>query len=461
MTLDTHTSETIAAIATAVAAGHGGIAVIRISGPSAKEVGQTLVSTPGRQLWKTHSVIYGYIRDERKGKRIDEVLALLMEAPRSFTGEDVVEIHCHGGLIVVQQVFERVLAHPAIRRALPGEFSQRAVLNGRLNLTQAEAINDLIAAKSRQAAQLAITGMDGGIQNRISSLREILLNQLSELEARVDFEDELPPLDGRKLLNSIKDVRHKLNNLIADSKRSQCLRNGLNVAIIGRTNVGKSSMLNLLSRSNRAIVTNIPGTTRDLLESEVVLEGVPIKLIDTAGIRTTDNEIEKLGIIRTKKVLCGADVIIFVFDINQGWTENDELLLSTIPEESPRIIVGNKVDIASQLNINSRKKMVSNCIKFSAHTGQGEQALIEMILKKCGSSGVQSVIIALNERQRDLAEKAEQALIHMQGAADQKLPWDFWTIDLRQAIHYLGEVTGEEVTEAVLDRIFSQFCIGK
>ena len=447
-------------MATAVAPGQGGIAVVRVSGPAAEHVGQAVVHIPGRQDWQSHRVLYGHVLDADGQRRLDEVLLLLMRGPRSFTGEDVVEIHCHGGVIAVQQVLERVLAHPGVRRALPGEFSQRAVLNGRLDLTRAEAISQLVAARSRRAADLAIAGLDGGIQARITMLRERLLDQLTELEARVDFEEDLPPLDGDALLHDLQQVRQALLNLVADGERGDALRSGLRVALVGRPNVGKSSLLNRLSRRERAIVTDLPGTTRDLLESEIVLEGVPITLLDTAGIRATNDAVEQLGIARSHDALASADLVLLLFDLSAGWTPEDEALRQRIPAAVPHLLVGNKVDLA----VSDARAGTSGSaadIRLSASTGAGEAELVQAMLERCGALTDGSLLLSLNQRQADLAQQAADALARSAQVAADGLPWDFWTIDLRQAIHSLGEITGEELTESVLDRIFSRFCIGK
>ena len=442
-------------MATAVAPGQGGIAVVRVSGPAAECVGRSVVHVPGRQDWQSHRVLYGHVLDADGQRRLDEVLLLLMRGPRSFTGEDVVEIHCHGGVIAVQQVLERVLAQPGVRRALPGEFSQRAVLNGRLDLTRAEAVSELVAARSRRAADLAIAGLDGGIQVRITTLRERLLDQLTELEARVDFEEDLPPLDGDALLDDLQQVRQALLNLVADGERGDALRSGLRVALVGRPNVGKSSLLNRLSRRERAIVTELPGTTRDLLESEIVLEGVPITLLDTAGIRSTEDVVEQMGIARSEQALASADLVLLVIDAQQGWTPNDQALLERIPQAVPRLVVANKRDL---LEANAPAEAD---VLLSAISGEGEDQLVEALLARCGAADTSAVLLALNERQRDLAARAAAALGRSQEVAAQQLPWDFWTIDLREAIRALGEITGEELTEAVLERVFSRFCIGK
>lgn len=374
-------AQTIAAVATAVAPGQGGIAVIRLSGPQAQAAVQSVTRIPGQQSWESHRVLYGHVLAGESGERIDEVLVLLMLAPRSFTGEDVVEIHCHGGVIAVQRVLARVLDQPGVRRALPGEFSQRAVLNGRLDLTRAEAISDLVAARSQRAAELAMAGVDGGIQKRITALRDRLLDQLSELEARVDFEEDLPALDGAALLEELQRVRGALQQLVKDGQVGAALRQGLRVALVGRPNVGKSSLLNRLSRRERAIVTDLPGTTRDLLESEIVLEGVPITLLDTAGIRATSDAVERLGIARSHDALASADLVLLLFDLSVGWTPDDEALRQRIPAAVPHLLVGNKVDVA----VSDARAGTSGSaadIRLSASTGAGEAELKTKIKKK-------------------------------------------------------------------------------
>ncbi len=446
--------DTIAAVATAIAPGEGSVAIVRVSGPEAEAIGQRLFSAPGDQPWESHRVLYGYVCDPVNGERVDEALLLLMRAPRSFTRETVVEFHCHGGLISVQRVLELVLASGA-RRALPGEFSQRAFLNGRLDLTRAEAISELVTARSRRAAQLAMAGLDGGLQVRIGALRERLLDQLAELEARVDFEDDLPPLDGDAVALELQAVRTDLEQLVADGERGQLLREGLRVAIVGRPNVGKSSLLNRLSCSERAIVTDLPGTTRDLVESELVLQGVPLTLLDTAGIRATTDRVEQIGIERSRSALQAADAVLLLFDLSAGWCDDDAALGELVPEGVPVLVVGNKAD---QL---TGAPAVQADVCISALTGAGETELVHQLLARCGHSDPQGVQLALNRRQQDLAASAAASLSASLEAASQQLPWDFWTIDLRAAVRALGEITGEEVSEAVLDRVFSRFCIGK
>ena len=455
--------DTIAAIATALAAGAGSVAIVRLSGPQAEAIGRRLFLAPGAQAWESHRVLYGHVVDPADGRRVDEALLLLMRAPRSFTREDVVELHCHGGLIAVRRVLELVLDAGA-RLAGAGEFSQRAFLHGRLDLTRAEAIAEMIAARSRRAADLAMAGIDGGLQRRIGGLRERLLDQLAELEARVDFEEDLPPLDGTLVRAELEAVRGELERLVAESRQGELLREGLRVAIVGRPNVGKSSLLNLLSRRERAIVTDLPGTTRDLLESDLVLDGVPLTLLDTAGIRPTDDRVELLGIERSRQALAAADAVLLLFDLLAGWTAADQELMDLVPEGVPLLLVGNKRDALPPGGADAGAPVVSPdapLVRISALTGAGRDGLVAALLGLCGAAEIQGLQVALNGRQRELAATAATSLERSLETAALGLPWDFWTIDLRGAIAGLGAITGEEVSEAVLERIFSRFCIGK
>ena len=446
-----------------MAAGEGSVAIVRISGPAAEAIGRRLFQAPGRQVWESHRVLYGHVLDPASGERVDEALLLLMKAPRSFTREDVVELHGHGGLVAVRRVLELVLAAGA-RLALPGEFSHRAFLNGRLDLTRAEAIGEMITARSRRAAQLAMAGIDGGLQRRLTALRQRLLDQLAELEARVDFEEDLPPLEGQAVVAELAAVRGELEQLVAEARQGELLREGLRVAIVGRPNVGKSSLLNLLSRRERAIVTDLPGTTRDLLESELVLDGVPLTLLDTAGIRDTGDRVEQLGIARSRQALAAADGVLLLFDLGAGWTAEDEALRALVPPGAVLLVAGNKADAAglpAGLVAPGETAASPADVRFSALTGDGREALVAELLRRCGAGPAEGLQVALNARQRQLAAAAAEALERSLEAAAGQLPWDFWTIDLRAAVGALGEITGEAVSEAVLDRVFSRFCIGK
>ena len=458
------TEDTIAAIATAVSPGQGSIAVIRISGSSAIETSKNIVHIPGIQQWSTHKILYGHVTEVNKKKYIDEVLILIMKGPRSFTGEDIVEIHCHGGIISVQKILERILDSPNIRRAEPGEFSQRAVLNGRLSLTQAESISDLVSARSRKAAELAMNGVQGNIQTAIQSIRQRLLDQLTEIEARIDFEEDLPNLEEENVKNEIIMIRKDISKLIDNAKKGSWVRSGMKVALTGKPNVGKSSLMNRLSKKEKAIVTELPGTTRDLLESEIILEGIPVTLIDTAGIRATENIIEQIGISRTQKALNDADLILLIYDYSKGWTKEDASILKEMPPSIPLLVIGNKSDLSENNCLEKDTRNIlekQDLIIMSAKTGKGENDLINSLLTLCNSSQIHGLDFALNERQLDLAKSAMKSLENIDNVFDEKLPWDFWTIDLRQSINYLGELTGDDLTENLLDNIFSKFCIGK
>ncbi|MEY2913485.1 MAG: tRNA modification GTPase MnmE [Cyanobacteriota bacterium] len=455
---------TIAAIATAVVPQQGSVGIVRVSGDHAIAIAQTLFYAPGRQIWESHRILYGYIRQPQTKQIIDEALLLIMKAPRSFTRENVVEFHCHGGIMAVQQVLQLCLENGA-RLAQPGEFTLRAFLNGRLDLTQAESIADLVGAKSPQAAQMALAGLQGKLAAPIRKLRANCLDILAEIEARIDFEEDLPPLDQKRIITEIEQVTGEINKLLATKDQGELLRTGLKVAIVGRPNVGKSSLLNAWSRSDRAIVTDLPGTTRDVVESQLVVGGIPVQVLDTAGIRETTDQVEKIGVERSHRAANAADLVLFTIDATAGWTPADQEIYAQVKHQNV-ILVINKIDLislAEQENLKSQILNPKSKIVTAAAINQGidrlEMAILEIV--QAGKVQAADMDLAINQRQAAALIKAKSDLEQLQFTITEQLPLDFWTIDLRGAIQALGEITGEEVTESVLDRIFSRFCIGK
>ncbi|TAE58015.1 MAG: tRNA uridine-5-carboxymethylaminomethyl(34) synthesis GTPase MnmE [Nostocales cyanobacterium] len=459
----THTG-TIAAIATAVVPQQGSVGIVRVSGDHALAIAQTLFLAPGKQVWESHRILYGFIRQPQTKQVIDEALLLIMKAPRSFTREDVVEFHCHGGIMAVQQVLQLCLENGA-RLAQPGEFTLRAFLNGRLDLTQAESIADLVGAKSPQAAQTALAGLRGKLAQPIRNLRSQCLDILAEIEARIDFEEDLPPLDEQRIINEIDRISLEINQLLATKDKGELLRTGLKVAIVGRPNVGKSSLLNAWSQSDRAIVTDLPGTTRDVVESQLVVGGIPIQVLDTAGIRETVDQVEKIGVERSRQAANNADLVLFTIDGSVGWTDADQEIYEQV-KHRPLILVINKIDLISETEKQTLKSKIQNPkskIETAAAKNQGIDDLETAILESVETGNVEAadLDLAINQRQAAVLTKAKIDLARVQETIKNQLPLDFWTIDLRGAIYALGEITGEEVTESVLDRIFSRFCIGK
>ena len=433
---------------------------MRLSGPDALVIAQQLFHAPGDQPWESHRILYGYIRQPQSQKLIDEGLLLLMLAPRSYTREDVVEFHCHGGMIAVQQVLQACLVVGA-RLAQPGEFTLRAFLKGRLDLTQAESVADLVGARSPQAAQTALAGIQGKLADPIRQLRQRCLDVLAEIEARIDFEDDLPPLDEASVQTELAVIEMEISQLLATADQGELLRTGLKVAIVGRPNVGKSSLLNAWSRSDRAIVTELPGTTRDVVESQLVVGGIPIQVLDTAGIRETQDPVEQLGVTRSHTAAQVADLIVFTIDAQVGWTSADQALYETI-RDRPLILVINKVDLAPAVAVDYPAAL-TQVVTTVAAQHQGIEQLEQAILTVAQTSGFQiaNLEVAINQRQAATLTQVQTSLRHVVGAIAEQLPLDFWTIDLRGAIRALGEITGDDVTESVLDRIFSRFCIGK
>jgi tRNA modification GTPase len=402
---------------------------------------------------------------------VDEALLLLMLAPRSYTREDVVEFHCHGGIIPVQQVLQLCLEQGA-QLAQPGEFTLRAFLNGRLDLTQAESITDLVGARSPQAAQTALAGIQGKLAQPIRQLRTTCLDILAEVEARIDFEEDLPPLDEADIQARLEQLLADVTHILATVDRGELLRTGLKVAIVGRPNVGKSSLLNAWSRSDRAIVTDLPGTTRDVVESQLVVGGIPIQVLDTAGIRDTDDTVEKIGVERSRLAAQNADLVLLTIDAQAGWTDADQEIYDQVSDRS-LILVINKIDLAPlssasphtapvRLSAHVEVHTPHPIVKTAAALNQGIDALETAILETV-HTGTQAanLDLAINQRQAAALTRARVALEQVKGTIADQLPLDFWTIDLRSAIQALGEILGEDVTESVLDRIFSRFCIGK
>ncbi len=451
---------TIAAIATAVVPQQGSVGIVRLSGQEALVIARSLFHAPGRQIWETHRILYGYIRHPQTQQLIDEALLLIMQAPRSYTREDVVEFHCHGGIIAVQQVLQLCLEQGA-RLAEPGEFTLRAFLNGRLDLTQAESIADLVGARSPQAAQTALAGLQGKLAQPIRQLRASCLDILAEIEARIDFEEDLPPLDFNVIKPQITELLAEVSEIIATADKGELLRTGLKVAIVGRPNVGKSSLLNAWSRCDRAIVTDLPGTTRDVVESQLVVGGIPVQVLDTAGIRATADQVEKIGVARSLHSAQAADLVLLTIDASAGWTEADQEIYEQV-QHRPLIIIINKIDLVGAIHELLLPSENNHIVRTAAAHNKGIEALEQAILEAV-QAGIQAadMDLAINQRQAAALTRAKTSLEQVQATIAQQMPLDFWTIDLRGAIQALGEITGEEVTESVLDRIFSRFCIGK
>jgi tRNA modification GTPase len=450
---------TIAAIATAIVPQQGSVGIVRLSGTQSVAIARTLFHAPGHQTWESHRILYGHVRHPQTGALVDESLLMLMLAPRSYTREDVVEFHCHGGIMAVQQVLQLCLERGA-RLAEPGEFTLRAFLNGRLDLTQAESIADLVGAQSPQAAQTAIAGLQGKLAQPIRQLRANCLEILAEVEARIDFADDLPPLDEVQTRQDLAKVLAEVERILATADRGELLRTGLKVAIVGRPNVGKSSLLNAWSRSDRAIVTNLPGTTRDVVESQLVVGGIPVQVLDTAGIRDAVDAVEQIGVERSRAAAQAADLVLLTIDAESGWTTADQVIYDSVSDR-PLILVVNKVDLVKSLDFSALP--IAAVVKTIAAQGEGIEALEQAILNavKSGNLNAANLDVAINQRQAAALMRAQVALRDVGGAIAEQLPLDFWTIDLRTAIQALGEITGEELTESVLDQIFSRFCIGK
>lgn len=451
--------DTIAAISTPV--GEGGIGIIRISGQDSLTIAQQIFRKSRDGGLKSHRFYYGAIADPSSLMILDEAMVVFMRGPHSFTREDVVELHCHGGFLVVKRILALVLSLGA-RLAEPGEFTKRAFLNGRIDLVQAEAIMDVIRSKSEMSLSLAQQQREGHLSHRLGQLKEHLVTSLALLEAYIDFpEDDIDPAALAKISQETGSAQAMLDGLLSGFSEGRVIREGVSVVIAGKPNVGKSSLLNALLQEKRAIVTAIPGTTRDLIEEQMTINGLPVKLLDTAGIRESDDHVEREGVKLSLGKLAAADLILFVIDDSAPFTEEDEAILAKL-SGFPFFVVRNKSDLGAGQILPTG--ITAPFITISTHTGEGltelKQAIFTFFVHHAHRDSRELVAIS-QVRHRDALDACHRALKQFMDNLAQGENIDLLAIDLRAALSAVGEVTGETTPDEILDRIFQQFCIGK
>ncbi len=453
--------DTIVAISTAP--GEGAIGIVRLSGPESLQIVSRLFR-PSKQKdlarVPSHSIHYGWIVDPHSGEVLDEVLVSVMRAPYTYTREDVVEINCHGGMVVLRRVLELVVAQGA-RVAMPGEFTLRAFVNGRLDLAQAEAVLDIIRAKTDRSTRVALEQLQGGLSERLHSIADTLKHVTAHVEAYLDFpEEEIEPMTETQLKDQVSGALEQLKSLSATYHEGRLLREGLSVAIVGRPNVGKSSLLNRLLDRDRAIVTEIPGTTRDVIEDYLNIKGLPIRVLDTAGIRASKDMVEEEGIKRTHKAIEEADVVLLVLDASEPLREEDHRILGQINYKKC-ILVLNKSDLSQRIQLEALPEGYPK-VSLSAKTGEGIDALKDILYEVVlGESVSAEGVVVTNIRHKRAIDEAVGSLKGALEAFQRKEPLEFVAMQLRDALSFLGEITGETTPEDILEMIFSQFCIGK
>ena len=457
--------DTIAAISTAP--GEGAIGIVRISGDLAISIASSIYQCGTKQLeeQKTHTIHYGHIVDPKSGEVYDEVMVSVLRAPKTFTREDIVEINCHGGIVAINRVLQLVLRMGA-RLAEPGEFTKRAFLNGRIDLSQAEAVMDLIRAKTDKSMQLAMRQLDGQLSHLIQNLRQEILNTLAQVEVNIDYPeyDDVEEMTLQLLREKTQQVLQGIRALLNTASQGKILRDGLKTAIVGRPNVGKSSLLNMLLREEKAIVTDIAGTTRDTIEEYVNVRGVPLQLIDTAGIRETDDVVEKIGVERSRKALKEADFVLLLLNQSETLQEEDIRLLETT-KGMKRIILFNKTDLPSKLSTEDiapyaqAEEIVTTSMLNKEGIDQLEEKIAGYFFQ--GQMNERDATYLSNTRHIALLEKAEQALVEVQNGIEMEMPVDLIQIDFTRAWDLLGEITGDSVQDELLTQLFSQFCLGK
>jgi tRNA modification GTPase len=455
-------SDTITAIATPP--GEGGLAVIRISGGQAANIlGNIYVSQHGISVAKmtTHRLYHGAIKEGAASG--EDVLAVIMRAPHSYTGEEVVEIFAHGGVLISKGIVQSIIREGA-RLAQPGEFTKRAFLNGRMDLSQAEAVADVISAKTERALKIGLNQLDGILAKELKSIKSEIINIVAQAEANIDYaEEEIESINTRQLKGLIYKNKKRIEDLVSTYEQGKVIKNGVIAAIIGRPNVGKSSLLNCLLREEKAIVTSVPGTTRDIIEEVINIQGVPVRLMDTAGVRRSTGVIERMGLKKTAQAIRKADILLWVIDNSKSFDKKAREMWSKIQGKAV-IIVINKIDLPQHI-----KKEDLNIIKkrpiarISAKTGRGLKELEATIATQAlhNSTGQSEMLIITSERQAECLKKASKSLSKALVSLDKKLSLEFVALDLRKSMSFIGELAGEVVNEDVLKVIFSKFCVGK
>ncbi len=452
---------TIIAISTALS--NGGIGIIRLSGDNVFEImNKIFIPKNNDKNIKGYTMKYGHIVDN--GEIIDEVLVSYFVAPKSYTTENMCEINTHGGLVVERKILEICLRNGA-NLAEPGEFTKRAFLNGRIDLSQAEAIIDLINSKSEREAKESINQLEGQLSNRISTIEKAILDTLTAIEVTIDYpEYDIDEVENRNVLEELSKINDLLDKLKNSFNQGKLLKNGIKTVILGRPNAGKSSLLNAILKEERAIVSNIEGTTRDTIEEFVNINGIPINLIDTAGIRNTENEIERIGVERAKSLASKADLIIAIFDITADITEEDKKIIEIICDKNA-IVILNKIDIANN-NVKLEdilSKLEKPTIKISAKNNDGVDLLYVEIEKmfNLANMDVNDEIVIMNERHKDKISRAKDKIEKSIEAIKNNLPIDICSIYIKDALEELGEITGKNVSEDIINEIFKNFCLGK
>ncbi len=442
----------IAAIATSL--GTNAISIIRVSGKDSIEIVDKIFSGNLKNK-ESHTITYGYIKD--KDKKIDEVLVSIFKAPKSFTAENVVEINCHGGIATTKKVLKLLLLN-GCRQAQAGEFTKRAFLNGRIDLTKAEAVQDLINAKSENARKIIMNNLEGKTSSKIKELRQKLRSIISNIEVNIDYPEylDIEEMTREKIIDNLDYIKENLNSIIENSKNSKVIKDGINVAIIGRPNVGKSSILNKLLKEDKAIVTDVAGTTRDIVEGQAVIDGILLNFIDTAGIRKTDDKVEQIGVTKSLNELSNANLIILVLNNNEPLTEEDKYLLN-LTEDKKRIIVVNKNDLENKLQIKE------DVITTNTNSYEGIESLINKIKEMFNLDKIDTddFNYVSNVEQIAKLEEARQSLIDIETSLKNDMPIDIIEIDIKNIWTILGEILGETYTEELLDNLFKDFCVGK